>query len=254
MPKKNDSNVIFYLSDIYFIQNIDFQFENDTDNENFFNEIRNFSKKFRISNEKVQHFWSIIVNCLSGFLIKKGYQNSRNRHEKYLNEKFVEYEEKNSNFVNKSYIELRNIGRGSGGIVNLIYHIPKEEIFALKIPFYESQHLIERERRNYLSIRYPFIVPYIGYIKFVDKPKYLLLEYVEGETLDKYDLSHLNDQEKYTIILELLLSIHYLHSHNYIYRDLRLNKIMINQNVFWIQISMKNSFFVDVFHRMRNSE
>ncbi|KAK8846996.1 hypothetical protein M9Y10_019570 [Tritrichomonas musculus] len=178
----------------------------------------------------MKHFWSSVVNCLSGFLIKKGYQNSRNRHEKYLNEKFVEYEEKNSNFVNKSYIELRNIGRGSGGIVDLIYHIPKEEIFALKIPFYESQHLIERERSNYLNIRHPFIVQYIGYIKFANDLKYLLLEYVEGETLDKYDLSHLNDQEKYTIILELLLSIHYLHSHNYIYRDLRLNKIMINQN------------------------
>ena len=131
---------------------------------------------------------------------------------KYLNEKFVEYEEKNSNFENKSYIELRNIGHGSGGIVKLIYHISKEEIFALKMPNAESQHLNERERRNYLNIRHPFIVQYAGYIKYANNQKYLLLEYVEGETLDKYDLSHLNIQEKSIIILELLLSIHYLHS------------------------------------------
>ncbi|KAK8850178.1 hypothetical protein M9Y10_018301 [Tritrichomonas musculus] len=233
--------------DKYYIRNCNIQTETDTEDKFFFYEIRNFSEQFSISNKNMQHFWSIVVNCLSGFLIKKGYQNSRNSHNKYLNEKFIEYEEKNSNFVNKSYIELRNIGQGSGGIVKLIYHISKEEIFALKIPYYESQNLIERERRNYLNIRYPFIVQYIGYIKFTNYPKYLLLEYVEGKTLDKYDLSHLNDQEKYIIILELLLSIHYLHSHNYIYRDLRFSNIMINQN--------KDAILIDFDHvRNENDE
>ena len=94
----------FEESDKYFIQNCDIQFETDTANENFFNEIRNFSKKFRISNEKVQHFWSIIVNCLSGFLIKKGYQNSRNKHDQYLNDKFDEYKEKHRTVDTKPFI------------------------------------------------------------------------------------------------------------------------------------------------------
>ncbi|KAK8880613.1 hypothetical protein M9Y10_003295 [Tritrichomonas musculus] len=151
----------FEEDDIYFIPNYDIQTETDTEDKFFFNEIRKFSAKFIISNKNMQHFWSIVVDCLSGFLIKKGYQNSRNRHDKYLNDKFIEHEEKSSNFVNKSYIELRNIGQGSGGIVVLIYYIPKEEVFALKIPYTDS-YLIERERSNYLSIRHPFIVPYIG--------------------------------------------------------------------------------------------
>ncbi|KAK8847117.1 hypothetical protein M9Y10_019697 [Tritrichomonas musculus] len=223
----------FEESDKYFIQNCDIQFETDAVNEKFFNEIRNFSNEFMILNEKMRPFWNIVVNCLSGFLIKKGYQNSRNKHEKYLNEDFVEYKEERKTIVNKSYIKLRDLGKGSGGMVELIYHIPKEEIFALKMPNAESQHLNERERRNYLNIRYPFIVPYIGYIKFANKPKYLLLEYIEGETLNKYDedkLSSLNNEEKYIIILELLLTIHYLHSHKYVYRDLRFVNIMINQN------------------------
>ena len=158
------------------------------------------------------------MNCLSGFLIKKGHQNSRNKHDNYLNDKLNEYKEEHSKYVNKNYIKLREIGQGSGDRVELIFHISKEEVFALKIPYIET-HLDKRERRNYLSIRYRFIVPYIGYIKFADKPKYLLLEYIEGETLDKYNLSHLNEQEKYIIILELLPTIHYLHSNKYIYRD-----------------------------------
>ena len=236
----------FEDSNKYFIQNCYTQFETDTRNENFFNEIRNFSKEFMISNEKVQHFWSIVVNCLSGFLIKKGYQNSLNKHEKYLNDDFVEYKEEHSRIVDKSYIKLRDLGQGSGGRVELIFHISKEEIFALKIPYIES-HLNIRERRNYLSIRFPFIVPYIGYIKFANKPKYLLLEYVEGESLDKYQLNNLNDQEKYTIILELLLTICYLHSLKYVYRDLRLSNIMINQN--------KDAILIDFDHvRKENDE
>ena len=231
LPQKDETDDLILPSIFTRFENNDkyYKLNCNIRNENFFNDIKTFSEKFQILNENMQHFWSTVVNCLSGFLIKKGYQNSQNRHEK-INEKFVEYEEKNSNFENKSYIELRNIGHGSGGIVKLIYHISKEEIFALKMPNAESQHLNERERSNYLNIRHPFIVPYIGYIKFANNPKYLLLEYVEGETLDKYDLSLLNDQEKFIIILELLLSIHYLHSHNYIHRDLRLCNIMINQN------------------------
>ncbi|KAK8842451.1 hypothetical protein M9Y10_026038 [Tritrichomonas musculus] len=253
---KTDNSIIpsiftkFTDSDKYFIQNCNIQFEPNTLNSNFFSEIRNFSKKFTISNEKMQDFWSIVVNCLCGFLIKKGYQNSRNRHEKYFHEKFVEYKEEHKNFLNKSYIKLRDLGNGSGGKVELIYHILKEEVFALKLPNIESHHLIERERRNYLNIRHLFIVPYIGYIKFAGNPKYLLLEYVEGETLDKYDeerLSSLNNQERYFIICELLLTIHYLHSNNYICRDLRFSNIMINQN--------KDAILIDFDHvRKENDE
>ncbi|KAK8892540.1 kinase that interacts with cdc31p [Tritrichomonas musculus] len=212
--------------DIYFVP---------SDDMIFLYEIQHFSREFRIDNENIQHFWSNVVNCLCGFLIKKGYQNSRNKNCKYLKEKtmnkeFVEYKEENANYANKSYIELRNIGNGAGGTVYLIYLIHKEEVYALKIPNVESLHLIERERNNYLNLRYPFVVPYIGYIKFYNRPKYLLLEYVEGETLDKYKLNNLNDEEKYNIILELLLTIDYLHSQKYIYNDFLFGNIMINQN------------------------
>ena len=239
--------------DRYFLQNCDIKSETDSADKNdpkiFLYEIQSFSREFSIrsikgnlsieSKIKIQNFWNIIVNCLSGFLIKKGYQNSRNRHDKYIKDEFVEYKEENANYTNKSYIELRNLGSGSGGTVSLIYYISKEEVFALKLPYTRSR-LNERERRNYLDIRYPFIVPYIGYIKYANDPEYLLLEYVEGKTLDKNVLENLNDQEKYNIILELLLTIRYLHSQEYIYRDFGFSNIMINQN--------KDAILIDFDH------
>ena len=98
--------------------------------ENFFNEIRNFSKKFRISNEKVQHFWSIIVNCLSGFLIKKGYQNSRNKHDQYLNDKFDEYKEKqimDCIETNKFYGRSRRFERAIARYLDIEDRLPTDE-------------------------------------------------------------------------------------------------------------------------------
>ena len=230
----------------YFIQNYNMQSDTDNSNSDFFKEIRNFSIKFSFRDKKLQSFWSMIVNCVSGFLIKKGYQNSRNKHDKYLNEKFVEHQEKRRNFVNKSYIELRELGRGSGGMVKLIYYISKEEVYALKLPHGNCDKLNKRERNNFLNIRYPYIVPYIGYIEFPYHPKYLLLEYVEGETLDKYNLANLNEQEKYIIIFELLLTIQYLHSQHYICRDLRCGNIMINQN--------KDAILIDFDHVLKDDD
>ena len=235
--------------DKYFLQN------SDTQSTVFFEEIDNFSKEFRIEEWRiVKNFWNIVVNCLSGFLIKKGYQNSRNRYNKHLNDEFVEYEEKNANNVNISYIDLRNIGAGSCGTVKLIYLISKEEVFAMKIPHADSKNLIEREINNLSDIRYPFIVPYIGFIKYNENQKYLLLGYVEGKTLNKYELENLNDQEKYIIIFELLLTIEYLHSQKYIYRDFILSNIMINQNKDVILIDFDRVRKVDDKEQSNNSD
>ena len=102
------------LSVKYFIQGRTNQNNTDSVNTNFFNEISNFSQKFMITDTNLQHFWKKIVNCVSGFLIKKGYQNSRNKHDEYRKiskEKFVEYKEENASLSNKSYIEIRILDR-----------------------------------------------------------------------------------------------------------------------------------------------
>ena len=68
----------------------------------------------------MKHFLKIVINCISGFLIKKGYQNSQNRHEKYLkekiNEKFIECNWKLFN-INIYKCELNEYKGNTKGVI-----------------------------------------------------------------------------------------------------------------------------------------
>ena len=58
---------------------------------------------------------------------------------------------------------MREIGSDGSAIVNLVYYVRTEEIFALKIPHNDGDQynqLIERERSNYLKNQGPYIVKY----------------------------------------------------------------------------------------------
>lgn len=199
-----------------------------TDDEIFLYEITNFSKEFSFVEIDIKSFWSKIVNCICGYLIKKSYQNSIINHiEKPI--KRTENQQERTDILYSDCIKLRNLGSGSGGYVELIYYIPEEKLFALKNPNCDEIELIERERQNYLDIYYPFITNYYGYIE-KNGSKRLLIEYIDGKTLDKIDTKKLTEKERYNIIFELMLTIQYLHSKEYIYRDLRLQNIMIDQN------------------------
>ena len=58
------------------------------------------------------------------------------------------------------YIILRQLGVGSISIVKLIYHIEKEEMYALKmenINDYEIPKLQKREYENYCNINHPYL-------------------------------------------------------------------------------------------------
>lgn len=250
-PETSNLNDIFRnIKDYkqYFIGKYKNNLLNEISEEDFIfsREIQKFSIECTIEFEKesINNIWSMIVDCLSGFLIKKGYQNSRNKQKNYFKEEFKEHREKYDP-LNKSYIELRQIDGGSGGKVCLIYYISTEEIYALKTPNDDLLRLNEREWKNYKNIRHPFIVHYFGYIEHY-KRKYLLLEYVEGQTLDKYlkKRTNLDYVDKCIIILELLITIHYLHSLKYIYQDLKLNNIIINEN--------KDAILIDFDHLIQN--
>ena len=110
--------------------------------------------------------------------------------------------------------------------------LKKKKIFALKIPSnddYRSIELIERERANYLLFTYPFVLHYYGYVER-NEVKNLILEFVEGETLEKYELKRLNKSEIYCIILELMLTLQYFHSKGYKYRDLHIGNTIIGED------------------------
>lgn len=76
--KHNDSKHYFLKNQLLFGSN---SFLADSI---FMHEIKNFSSKFQIINREFIAFWKSIVNCISGFLIKKAYDNSKS------NDKFNE--------------------------------------------------------------------------------------------------------------------------------------------------------------------
>ena len=77
----------------------------------------------------------------------------------------------------------------------LIYYYKNEELLALKRPFDNGIETVRRERQNYLKFRFPFIPKYYGYVCQNDR-EYIIIEYIFGQALDKYDLTKLDEKEK----------------------------------------------------------
>lgn len=136
-------------------------------------------------------------------------------------------------FKKDEFISLRLIGIGSIFAVDLVYHISTENIFALKKPNIitnETTKLINREKDNYKNINHPLFPKFI--CSFVDDEKdNLIIEYINGKTLDCIEeIKFNNEDEKIIILFQLIMAVKYIHSKNLILRDLKPNNIIIDQN------------------------
>lgn len=203
---------------------------------NFHEEIENFSKEFEScnfnseykSNIQMKTLWSEIIYCICGFLIQKALINTKNDQNNNSNLDFNEMKLEISR-KDECYAILRILGNGSDGYVYLIYFFPEDKIFALKSPCIEEVALTKRERDNFLNLNYPFMPKYYGHIQ-VNREYHLMLEYINGKTLDKYDFGSLSDNDLNNIIYELMLTTQRIHTKGYMYRDWRLQNIIINEN------------------------
>ncbi|KAK8841799.1 hypothetical protein M9Y10_026748 [Tritrichomonas musculus] len=133
-------------------------------------------------------------------------------------------------FTENDYIELRNCGSSSISSENLIFHIEKEELLIIKKKdIYDREYNIlkEREYINYTKIKHPFIPNFYG---ITSKYEFLVIEFINGSTLSNIQKLNLQRKEKLTIIFELMIGIEYLHSNNFVYRDLKPSNVMIDVN------------------------
>lgn len=119
------------------------------------------------------------------------------------------------------------IGGSTSCIVYSAYHIEREEIIAVKVS--NNDKLTEREIRNYKCISHPFIPNFFGNFEVADK-KYLLIELIQGKLMKSISEFHFTLNEKITLIFELMLVIEYIHRKGFVYRDLKPNNIMIDEN------------------------
>lgn len=200
-------------------------------------EIKSFLKKFHIrlsrnyegsfDYQSIFDIWEIISPSMAGFLIKKAYETHFLNRNYMMIEKVPEIKKIESD----EYIILTPLNSGSSSNISLVYMIQTENLLVLKTPFMTSEmkKISEREKNNYLNINQPFM-PHLYGTTEIDSQECLLIEYIQGEALTKINEMKLNNDEKLVVIVDLLIILNYLHQNQFIYRDLKPDNIIIDQN------------------------
>lgn len=215
--------------------NLQTKYEIIKSNESHFNqELQSFNYQLllhRSCSLELKNIWKIIQPCISGYLIKEGYEKTRkNRLEKFIkNERSINSPSPMKTIDKRDFIELRFIGSGSGSVVKLGYHIEREELVAIKqlsIVDGETTKLIEREIANYSRIDHPFLPKFIG---ASENKELIVIEFINGTTLDINDTIQLSYKDKITIIFEMIIIVEYFHRNQLIYRDLKPNNFIVDE-------------------------
>lgn len=141
--------------------------------------------------------------------------------------------------ISGRYRILERIGRGGMATVYKAHDYLLDRIIALKImhptvPNHSRRELIQRflqEAKATASLSHPNIVQ-IYDIGTIGKSYYLVMEYIEGETLysqmkkkGKFDI-----EEAVSIVTQVCDGLHHAHQHGVIHRDIKPENIMIMHN------------------------
>ena len=188
----------------------------------------NLRDYFRLSrrSKQLSPIWKIIDPCILGNEIMEAYNKlGKNRINKFIKND----ESKIIKIDQNEFIYLRDIAVGSSHRIQLIYHIEKRELFTIKISYYdndEHEKLFDRELNNYKALSHPFMPKLLG-----KSDQGLIIEYINGKTLESIQKLKLDDSDKITIIFELMIIIEFIHRNKFILRDLKPRDIIIDENM-----------------------
>jgi cGMP-dependent protein kinase len=133
---------------------------------------------------------------------------------------------------------VKELGNGNFGTVCLVKSRKNKHHYAIKSMFkkqidYEGLYKnIELERSILLKIDHPFIVKLVKTLKDT-KNIYFLMEYVKGKELFDLirDIGLLNAEQTKFYACSIMCAVEYLHERNFIYRDIKPENIIVNENV-----------------------
>ncbi|KAK8839821.1 hypothetical protein M9Y10_031531 [Tritrichomonas musculus] len=187
--------------------------------------IQSFSKKILAgSNGRMNdiEICKLILPSFSAYFINKSYKKLE---ENKISKTKIEINE----LKDDEYIYLRSLGQSGSSKVDLIYHIKLGQLFALKW-FYgpESEKLFQRELKNYERICHPSLPRFYGKITKGGN-LCLITEYIRGKTLAKIDTKNLEQREKINFIFQIMFIIEYLQNEGLIYRDLKPNNFIVDE-------------------------
>ena len=137
----------------------------------------------------------------------------------------------------KDCVNLKTLGSGSYGLVNLVRNKKNKQLYAVKamdlIQIKEENILrrVELEKNLLLKMEHPFIAKTVKYIKG-EVYLYYIMEYVKGKELFDVmrDINLFNKAQTQFYSASILEVINYLHNQKVVYRDLKPENIMVLEN------------------------
>jgi serine/threonine protein kinase len=139
------------------------------------------------------------------------------------------------NFVGERYQVLEVIGKGGMGTVLKGRHIALNKMVAIKVlnsallAHDVSRKRFEIEAQAGSKLSHPNLISVFDYgFTKLDEP-YLVMEYVDGDSIDRLLLKHgtLNIKELLDVFIQVCKALQYVHSSGVIHRDLKTSNIMI---------------------------
>ena len=143
----------------------------------------------------------------------------------------------------KKYKFDKIIGKGSFGEVIKYYDIENNEFIAMKkikkINMLEDDNYFDKWERDICFLLKNYTSPYLIKINDIFEDTnyiYIIQELAEEGNLKSYIFTHqfdnkINNEEKYQIIKDIAKAIEFLHSLGIIHRDLKLENILLSQQL-----------------------
>ena len=131
-------------------------------------------------------------------------------------------EQEYKNEFEKAYDEIETLGEGCSSVVKKCEHKILKQLRAVKIIRNDDQEYIENAQNEYTILKdlnHPSIVKMFDCIHDTEKGTlYLIMEFLEGQTLEDYTLKLLSDKQGnlrestiQKIFKQIVLAIEYLH-------------------------------------------
>ncbi|XP_042477722.1 mitogen-activated protein kinase kinase 9-like [Macadamia integrifolia] len=133
--------------------------------------------------------------------------------------------------------KLKVIGHGNCGTVYQVRHNLTSTIYALKVVRGDCDTTVRSQIVNEMDILRrtdsPFIVRCHGIFDDPFGDNAILMEYMDGGTLDTYVKSHgsFSELSLSTIARQVLKGLNYLHSKKIVHRDIKPSNLLVNQKM-----------------------